>query len=253
MKKAQRELIRQERRKPARPKAARRAIGPFGIWGRILFVFSPLLVAALLVASFLTPLFAVKEIAVTGTERLNAEKLIVALEPLKEKPLTLITDEEVAGLLAGFELIETFTIQAAPPNTLRVKIRERQPLVVMTRTGQSFLYDAAGVQIDRAENLGVYPLLIFEGNPQADPRYAHAVELLLSLPVELYLNVFSLEVSSQLTSVLRLRKSNISVIWGDNQQPLLKAEVLNSLIATGQKDGVRIDVSSPSSPVVSHD
>ena len=253
MKKAQRELIRQERRKPARIKRNKNSLGPFAIWSRTIFVIAPIMVIALLAASFLTPLFAVEKVLVTGVDRLDEKKLVLALEPLKEKPLTLITDVEIAGLLSGFELIETFTFQAEPPSTLKVKIRERQPLLVMTRSGQNFLYDAAGVQIDRAERLGVYPFLIFEGNPQNDPRFAHAVDLLLSLPVELYLNVFSVEVSSQLTSVIRLRRSNISVIWGDNQQSLLKSEVLNSLIATGQKDGVRVDVSSPNAPVVSHD
>ncbi len=252
MKKAERELIRQERRKPARIKKARSAIGPFTIWGRILLVFTPLVVIGLLIASFFTPLFAIEKISVSGVERLDETKLVTALEPLKSKPLTLVSNEEVAGLLAGFELIETFTFQAEPPNTLRVKIRERQPLVVMSRGGQNFLYDAAGVQIAAAENLNVYPFFSFSGNPQNDPRFAHAVELFTSLPVKLYLDIESLEVTQQLTSTFELRRGGIKVIWGDNRDSLLKAEVLESLIATGQKVGVTIDVSSPNSPVVSH-
>lgn len=252
MKKAERELIRQERRKPARTKKARSAIGPFTIWGRILLVFTPLVVIGLLIASFFTPLFAIEKISVSGVERLDEAKLVTALEPLKSKPLTLVSNEEVAGLLAGFELIETFTFQAEPPNTLRVKIRERQPLMVMSRGGQNFLYDAAGVQIAAAENLNVYPVFSFSGNPQNDPRFAHAVELFTSLPVKLYLDIESLEVTQQLTSTFELRRGGIKVIWGDNRDSLLKAEVLESLIATGQKVGVTIDVSSPNSPVVSH-
>lgn len=252
MKKAERELIRQERRKPARTKKARSAIGPFTIWGRILLILTPLVVIGLLIASFFTPLFAIEKISVSGVERLDEAKLVTALEPLKNKPLTLVSNEEVAGLLAGFELIETFTFQAEPPNTLRVKIRERQPLMVMSRGGQNFLYDAAGVQIAAAENLNVYPLFSFSGNPQNDPRFAHAVELFTSLPVKLYLEIESLEVTQQLTSTFELRRGGIKVIWGDNRDSLLKAEVLESLIATGQKVGVTIDVSSPNSPVVSH-
>lgn len=252
MKKAERELIRQERRKPARTKKARSAIGPFTIWGRILLILTPLVVIGLLIASFFTPLFAIEKISVSGVERLDEAKLVTALEPLKNKPLTLVSNEEVAGLLAGFELIETFTFQAEPPNTLRVKIRERQPLMVMSRGGQNFLYDAAGVQIAAAENLNIYPLFSFSGNPQNDPRFAHAVELFTSLPVKLYLEIESLEITQQLTSTFELRRGGIKVIWGDNRDSLLKAEVLESLIATGQKVGVTIDVSSPNSPVVSH-
>lgn len=115
------------------------------------------------------------------------------------------------------------------------------------------MFDAAGVRIGAAENLQVYPQFEFDGNPESDPRFAHAVELMLSLPVELYLKISTVRVSEQLTSNFSLRQGGVGVIWGDNSQPLLKAEVLNSLLATGQKPGVRIDVSSPNAPVVSHD
>jgi len=212
-----------------------------------------MVVVGLLIASFLTPLFAIEKIVVAGAERLDEKKLAASLEPLKGKSLTLISDAEVAGLLAGYELIETFTFQAEPPSTLRVKVRERQPLLVLKRGGQNFLFDAAGVRIGAAKDLSVYPLFEFDGNTESDPRFAHAVELMLSLPVELYLKISFVRVSEQLTSNFTLRQGGVGVIWGDNSQPLLKAEVLNSLLATGQKPGVRIDVSSPNAPVVSHD
>ncbi len=253
MKKTDRELIRRERRKTSKTKKSQASFGSFTILGRVLIVLTPMVVIGLLIASFLTPLFAIEKIVVAGAERLDEKKLIASLEPLKGKSLTMVSDAEVAGLLAGYELIETFTFQADPPSTLRVKVRERQPLMVLQRGGQNFLFDAAGVRIGAAENLKVYPQFDFDGNTETDPRFAHAVELMLSLPVELYLRVESVRVSQQLTSNFTLRQGGIGVIWGDNSQPLLKAEVLNSLLATGQKPGVRIDVSSPNAPVVSHD
>lgn len=253
MKRADKELIRRERRKPSKSKTRTGRLGPFTILGRVLIVITPLMIAALMIASFLTPLFAIEKIVVAGAERLDENKLTSSLEPLRGKSLTMISTEEVAGLLAGYELIETFTFQAEPPSTLRVKVRERQPLVVLTRSGQNFLYDAAGIRIGPAQSLDVYPKLVFDGNPESDPRFAHAVELLLSLPVKLYLDIESVNVTRQLISTFDLRKGGVSVIWGDNQQALLKAEVLDSLIQTGQKPGVNIDVSSPNAPVVSHD
>ena len=78
------------------------------------------------------------------------------------------------------------------------------------------------------------------------------MEVLLSLPVSTYKQVFSIQVSDQLTTDLILRKSDTRVIWGNAKQGLLKAEVLNSLIKTGVKAGVTIDVSSPKAPVVTH-
>ena len=248
-----RELINQERRKKTRSRKPRNSLGPFAAWGRLIGLFAPVMIVSLLVAAFFTPLFAVKQIVVTGTDRLEAERLATSLETLIDKPLTMISTEDVAKLLAGFELIETFALQAEPPSTLRVKIRERQPLVILTLSGQNFMFDAAGVRIAQATSGDSYPLLKFQGNPQQDPRFKHAVELLLGLPLETYQGIQSLSVSEQLTSQFTLRDRGIDVFWGSNSDPLLKAEVLDSLLKTSGERLSRVDVSSPNAPVVGFD
>ncbi len=252
MQKPNRELIRQERRKAPKLKRSR-ILGPFTIWGRIVLVISPFVVVGLLIASFFTPLFAIKQISIVGTQRLNAEKLEASLQSLQNKPLTLVSNQEVADLLAGFELIETFALQAEPPNTLRVKIRERQPLLIINQSGQRQMFDAAGVRIAVATAEDALPVFDFQGNTLQDPRFAHAVELLLSLPLETYSSISSISVSDQLTSQFVLRDSGINVFWGANSDPLLKAEVLASLLATSTDRVKRVDVSSPNAPVVAFD
>lgn len=248
-----RELINQERRKKTRSRKPRNSLGPFAAWGRVIGLFAPVMIVSLLVAAFFTPLFAVKQIVVTGTDRLQAERLATSLETLTDKPLTTISTEDVAKLLAGYELIETFALQAEPPSTLRVKIRERQPLLILTLSGQNFMFDAAGVRIAQATSADNYPLLRFQGNPQQDPRFKHAVELLLGLPLETYQGIQSLSVSEQLTSQFTLRDRGIDVFWGSNSDPLLKAEVLDSLLKTSGERLSRVDVSSPNAPVVGFD
>ncbi len=231
MRKPNRELIRQEQRKKVRVKKSGNELGAFTRWGRILILITPVTVIALLIAAFFTPLFSVKEISVVGVERLSAEKLEAKLQPLTGKPLTMIQTQEVADLLAGFELIETFALQAEPPNTLRVKIRERQPLLIVLQSGQRQMYDAAGVRIAVATAQEVLPIFEFQGNPQTDPKFKHAVELLLGLPLATYQSVASISVSDQLTSQFELRKTGVRVFWGSNSDSLLKAEVLESLLA----------------------
>lgn len=188
-----------------------------------------------------------------GTQRLSAEKLVSTLQPLLEKPLTMVSNQEVADLLAGFELIETFALQAEPPNTLRVKVRERQPLLIISQSGQRQMFDAAGVRIAVATAEDELPVFDFQGNTQRDPRFAHAVELLLSLPLDTYSAISSVSVSEQLTSQFVLKESGIRVFWGANSEPLLKAEVLDSLLKTSGDKVRRIDVSSPNAPVVGFD
>lgn len=252
MQKPNRELIRQERRKPPKRKRTS-SLGPFAILGRLLAVIAPLMVVTLMVSAFFTPLFAIKQITVVGTQRLNADKLVATLEPLRDKPLTMVSNQEVADLLAGFELIETFALQAEPPSTLRVKIRERQPLLIINQSGQRQMFDAAGVRIAVASSEDALPVFDFQGNTQQDPRFAHAVELLLSLPLQTYGAISSISVSDQLTSQFVLKDSGIKVFWGSNSDPLLKAEVLDSLLTTSGEKVKRIDVSSPNAPVVGFD
>jgi len=247
---SERELLKTEKKRLKKQKPKRTGAGPFTIWARVLLVVTPLALGSLVAASFLTPLFAIERISVSGNERIETSEVTQALGELRGRPLTTVSAAELAEMLGEISLIETFTFTAEPPNTLRVKIRERQPLLVLFREGQNWLFDAAGVRIEPTAVLGEHPFLVFQGDPAEDSRYKYAVELLLSLPIETYEGVFSVEVSEQLTSKLTLKERDISVIWGDNEDALLKAEVLDSLIATGVEDSVTIDVSSPNSPVV---
>lgn len=255
MKRPERELLAKERKRLSRKQKREKSpskLGAFAIWTRAFAIFSPVVLVLLVVATFFTPLLAIETIEVSGTERMKSETVAKSLQSLQGRPLTTISEAEVALLLADFALVETFTLQARPPHTLVVKIREREPILVLVRQGKNFLYDAAGVRIDQASGKVELPFLKFSGEPKGDPKYSAAVELLLSLPVSTYNQVFSLEVSDQLTSQLTLKTSNITVIWGDNKQALFKDEVLQSLLKTGLENSVVVDVSSPNAPVVTY-
>jgi cell division protein FtsQ len=254
VKKPELEILGQEKKRLRRSekKPVKNSLGPFAIWGRFLLIFGPVTLSAIILASFFTPMFAIEDIEVTGTDRLKAETLQASLAPLMDRPLTTVSEGELQEILGQFPLIETFTFQAEPPHTLRIKVRERQPVVVLVKGGKNYLYDPAGVQIAEAEDTKTYPFLVLIGDAQNNPRFDAAIELLLSLPQATYSQIFSIEVTPQLTSKLVLRDRNTVVLWGDASDSILKAKVLDSLIATGVEDGVLIDVSSPNAPVVTY-
>ena len=254
MKRPEREILGQEKKRLKRSeiKPVRNSLGPFAIWGRFLLIFGPLTLSAVILASFFTPMFASQTIEVTGTERLEKAKLESSLVQFMDRPLTTVSEAELAQALGEFPLIETFTFQAEPPHTLKIKVRERQPIVVLVKGGKNYLYDAAGIRIAEAEDTKTYPFLVLIGDAANNPRFDAAIELLLSLPKPAYEKIFSIEVTPQLTSRLVLRESNTQVLWGDASESILKSEVLDSLLATGVEDGVLIDVSSPNAPVVTY-
>jgi cell division protein FtsQ len=258
LKKPQRELIKRQKnrlRVDKKPKTQKTTVGGDGVFARavkwfLIVGFTGL--AGLVLAAFFTPLLAVEEVEVVGTERLNAASVSATLEVLQGVPLTMVSDDKVAELLNTYELVETFAIQAQPPHTLRIKIRERQPIVIIPQAGKNLLFDPAGIKIGEVAKGDRFPYLKLTGSVQENPQFETAVEILLGLPLETYDQIFSLEVSQKLTAVFKLRDSEISVIWGDASDATFKAEVLQTLLATGQKNGVTIDVSSPSAPVVTH-
>ena len=254
MKRPEREILGQEKKrlKRSEKKPVRNSLGAFAIWGRFLLVFGPLSLSAIVIASYFTPLFAIQGIVISGTERVDAGEIQKRLDPLLGRPLPTVSEAELTDILSDYPLIETFTFQAQPPSTLRIKLRERQPVVVLNRGGRNYLYDAAGVQIAESTETKAHPFLVLIGDPANTPRFEAAIELLLALPLETYGRVFSIEMTPQLTAKLILRESNTVVLWGDSGQSLFKSEVLNSLLETGLEDGVLIDVSSPNAPVVTY-
>jgi cell division protein FtsQ len=256
LRRPERELLGRERKRLKHAdkldKNSKRKLSGFAIWGRVLAIGGPIALTSLVLATLFTPLLAIEQIKVAGNQRVQASKVMGALEGLVGEPLTRVNQAKVAEMLSDFTLIETFTLQAEPPHTLTVKIRERQPVVILVRGGKNYLYDAAGIKISNAEKGDDYPYMRLASDPTEDPKYATAMEVLLSLPVATYNQVFSIEVSEQLTTRLVLKKIDIKVIWGNTDQALLKAEVLNSLLATGLDDSVTVDVSSPNAPVVTH-
>jgi cell division protein FtsQ len=256
LKQPERELLGREKKRLKHSrnqnKVPSRHLSGFAVWGRVLAIGGPILLVSLVLATLFTPLLAIEQIKVAGNDRIQANKVMGALEDLVGEPLTRVTQDQVAEMLQEFTLIETFTLQAEPPHTLTVKIRERQPVVTLVRGGKNYLYDAAGVRIGAAEKGDSYPYFKLGTEPTEDPKFRTAVDVLLSLPIGNYEQIFSIEVSDQLTTVLVLEKTDIRVIWGNTQQALLKSEVLNSLIETGLDSGVTVDVSSPNAPVVTY-
>lgn len=256
MRKPERELLQREKKRlgaEKKTKTPRRStIGAFSIWGRLVGIVGPILLIGLVAATFFTPLLAIEKIEVSGTQRLDQAKVEKSLKSLIGRPLPTVTESEVGELLSDFGLVDTFALQAQPPHVITVKIRERQPILIVPLAGKNYLYDAAGVKIAESTKSDVFPYLKSPGTPLADERFEVAVEVLLSLPISNYEDIFSIQVSKALTTTMVLRDSDIQVIWGGTDQALLKAEVLDSLIKTGQKDGVTIDVSSPNSPVVTY-
>lgn len=208
------------------------------------------LVILVLIAVF-SPLLAVHNIEIVGTNRVSSASILKDLSSLKGKPLPQITSEEVAAKLNKYQLIDSVSVVALPPSKLRVVVVERSAIVVVSINEINYLYDAAGVQLGRAKQTDRLPVVLQAGNPATSKTFSSAIKVVLSLPLELLPKVSSISASSKDNVVLDLRSFNQRILWGDDSDPALKAKVLNALMNHYEKrSGQTFDVSSPSQPSV---
>jgi cell division protein FtsQ len=253
-----REVIRKQAKRLGAAERLNRAsvakLRPRVAFGRRVFLASVVsvgLLVVLVIVAVVSPLLAVREIEIVGSNRVSASAILKDLNYLKGKPLPQITSEELATKLAKYELIDSVSAVALPPSKLRVVVVERSAIAIVSINNVSYLYDAAGVQLGRAGTKDRLPVIQNAGNPATSESFKSAVAVLLSLPVDLLPKVFSVSAASKDNVVLALRSYNQQIFWGDASDPALKAKVLGALMkhyATHYR--ATFDVSSPSQPSV---
>lgn len=202
-----------------------------------------------------SPLLEVKEIYVSGTERIKGDQITKALQSHIGTPLPLLSEEEVAKSLKGFELIETFSATAVPPNGLQIRISERQAICIVTASGQRWLYDPAGIRIAKAGPDDQFPEILISEDPVSSSRFRNAIDVLMALPEGLLDDVELIEAKSKDDVRMNLRSSKDQrIVWGDSSESVLKSKVLQALMKNHRRAvGVTFDVSSPNAPVVRFD
>ena len=196
-----------------------------------------------------SPLMALRDVRVEGAQRIPAAEVQAAFADVIGTPLPLIDSAEVHAALARFPLIETYSTETVPPGTLVVRIVERTPVGVIDTGSGLELVDAAGVVIDRPEELPAGQPLIEVDGGVADEGFRAVAAVVRSLPAD---------VRGQLTGATAATADDVrlelaggaSVVWGSAEDSALKATVLASLMRAAPPDTVsQYDVSAPSSPV----
>ncbi|MFM7013618.1 MAG: FtsQ-type POTRA domain-containing protein [Actinomycetota bacterium] len=213
-----------------------------------------ILIGISLTATF-SPILAIKDIQVTGTNRMDPSLVSNALKDFLDVPLPLLSEQEVSDALADFDLIESFAAISLPPNTLQIRIVEREPICIVRISGQDWLYDPAGVRVAKATAADILPEIKITEEPRNSLRFRNAIDVLLALPANLLDEIEYLEAKTKDDVEMVLRNSkNQRIIWGDSSDSVLKSKVLQALIKNNKNaTSITFDVSSPNAPVVRYD
>ncbi|WP_159499641.1 FtsQ-type POTRA domain-containing protein [Microbacterium sp. 18062] len=212
---------------------------------------SLVLLTVVTVGAAYSPLFAVRQVQVVGTQRLPAEDVADALSAQIGTPLAAIDESAVKAALVQFPLVESYTLEARPPHDLVVRIVERTPIGVLSSAAGYTLVDAAGVALSTTPDAPEgYPLLDVAAGADST-AFAAVGRVMRALPADLRSQVTGVAASTPDDVTLTLGAANAQVVWGSADRSAQKALVLERGMAAIPPDGVSVyDVSSPEALVV---
>lgn len=216
------------------------------IWGALGLVAA--LIAFVLTGVF-SPIMSVRDIRVEGVHHLPAETVKAALADLGEKPLALVTNDDIGTRLAGMIQVQSYDFRLEPPSTLVVEITERERLGVIPSAGGFAVVDGAGVTLEQVPaQPPELPRFELPDNTVTSPGFTAAAAVAAALPDDVKAQVDAIRASSLDAVELSLRDGD-TVVWGSAEQSTRKAEVLAALRALAGSDILSYDVSSPDAPV----
>ena len=209
-----------------------------------------LLVLATLGAAY-SPLFAVQQIRIVGSETLDTLALEAALADQIGTPLPLVDESAVKAALVTFPIVESYTLEARPPHELVVRVVERTPIgLIQTRAGYT-LVDAAGVALSTTETPAPGRPLVTVTGGTGSTAFESVGLVMRSLPDAIRDQVTAVAASTPDDVTLTLGGSNAQVVWGSAEDSAMKALVLDKAMIARPPASVSVyDVSSPSAIVV---
>ncbi|MGL3151315.1 FtsQ-type POTRA domain-containing protein [Microbacterium sp. A82] len=199
-------------------------------------------------AAAYSPLFAVRKITVVGASALDPMVIEAALADQLGTPLALVDENDVKSALIAFPLIETYALEARPPNDLTLRIVERTPIGVVASDAGYTLVDAAGVALSTTPDAPAgQPVLNVVGGTESD-AFESVGLVIRSLPADIRATVTEVSASTLDDVSLKL-STGLSVVWGSADDSVMKAETLSRVLIP-RPDARTVDVSSYLVPVV---
>ncbi|MFC3998638.1 cell division protein FtsQ/DivIB [Nocardiopsis sediminis] len=213
-----------------------------------------LIVALLAVVTWVllgSRLLVVREVEVTGADRLAESDIVDAVAVPTGTPLARVDTDRAAADVRGLRLVEHAEVTRGWPATLRVAVTERTPRLSV-RVGDGYrLVDHDGVRItDSDTRPEEYPLISVKGEVEGNAAIAAAAEITDVLPEEILSEVDEIRADDPARITLDLR-DGAAIVWGDAERAGQKRDILRILMAEHPPgEGREYDVSAPEMAVV---
>ncbi|WIB64778.1 FtsQ-type POTRA domain-containing protein [Curtobacterium sp. MCBD17_040] len=208
------------------------------------------LVLSVVVAVY-SPLMALRTIEVRGTDRVDRQQVLHAVDGQLGTPLARIDFGAIKRQLAGFPLIASYVTEEAPPHTLVITVTEREPIVAV-KTGSGYdLVDPAGIVVESdPKQPAEMPLAAVQPSQLGSTAFRSMTEVVLALPTSVRSTVTQVTASTSDDVTLTLH-SGAKVVWGSPDDSAAKARLLAALMTSQAPSGkVEYDVSAPDNGIV---
>ena len=186
-------------------------------------------------------------VVVTGVEERWVAQVHEAADIPMSQPLVEIDTDGAEARVAEVPIVRTVSVVRSWPNTITVKVEPREPVLgVRQPSGHVALVDADGVTIETVSRApdGMPVVESQIAGDDDEDAYRAAWTVVSGLPEALSDQITTITVSGP--RLITFQIDERTLVWGGPEDGELKAEVAGALLAT---DALRIDVSSPRTPV----
>lgn len=240
----------EQRRRDIRTELRRRR------WRRAAIVLLVLIVLAALVALERSPLVAIEQVEVLGTERLEVREVLDRAAVELGSSTVRLRPAEVEARIEAMPLVRGVTVRRLDPLTVQIDVVERTPQLRVQGRDTTVLLDRDGVVIDEAAGEDLPVVQIHDAAPELGSRAgayptvanAHAVWQGLSGPLRASVARYDASGPDELTLWLT---SGVEVDFGRAERLDEKVRALGAVLEdVGTTPVQRVDVRAPRAPVV---
>ena len=227
-----------------------------GVAGAVLGVLGLLYLAARE-----TPLFAVREVDVTGAPPAVRQAVLEAAEPFLGESLVALDRDELRRTLEALPTVQSLRIDRAFPHTLRIAVSPERPLALVRRGRRGWLVSEGGRVMQELESpaAAARPRIwvgqgteVATGEVVDDSAVRVALRVLRRVPGDFPVRIRSVRVAEG-TVALVLTGGDAEVRVGTRDSLTLKlhvaGRVLRTLTPLERRDLAYLDVTVPERPV----
>ena len=188
---------------------------------------------------------AARKVAVSGLHRVDAASIREAAAVPLGVPLIRQDLPAIASRVSSLPKIESAKVSRQWPDTVRITVAERRPVLGVRQPDSFVLVDARGVAFETSATLPT-GVLLADVNPDNVRLLVEVGAIAAAMPPQLQRQVERLHATSR-NNVMLFLTNGMTVNWGTAADSVLKSELVLALL---KRKASTIDVSSPHTPAI---